>query len=129
MKENRLAQNNEILHKTWQVRRMPDYTPSQLQSSRVTLKKLEADLCIEIGNIPTLEAINSTTTGFQMMLYNLPRKQFDSNPWFLPESDSLTSGKNILIRLFVAVPLVLSCFPFAEEEPGCKCSKCVRSFH
>ncbi|KRY03494.1 hypothetical protein T01_7687, partial [Trichinella spiralis] len=25
MKENRLAQNNEILHKTWQFQRIPHY--------------------------------------------------------------------------------------------------------
>ncbi|KRZ63827.1 hypothetical protein T08_4087 [Trichinella sp. T8] len=46
MKENRLAQNNEILHKTWQFQRIPHYN-DQKHSYR---------------NMGTLEAIYSIRT-------------------------------------------------------------------
>ncbi|KRY06913.1 hypothetical protein T01_11431 [Trichinella spiralis] len=35
MKENRLAQNNEILHKTWQFQRIPHYNVEKLSYTKI----------------------------------------------------------------------------------------------
>ncbi|KRX50140.1 hypothetical protein T05_917 [Trichinella murrelli] len=57
MKENRLARNNEILHKTWQFQRIPHYNVGKHSYTKFQLSSIRFDgvsegllpLCIKIG--------------------------------------------------------------------------------
>ncbi|KRX22316.1 hypothetical protein T07_8691 [Trichinella nelsoni] len=40
MKENRLAQNNEILHKTWHFQRIPHYNVENLSYTKIQLSSI-----------------------------------------------------------------------------------------